>query len=162
MVRPKIWQARMVPVRLVSTIFDHSPRPLRASASFFVMPARSPGCPPCRTPQSLHRAIAGSNAAVQHVARDAQRAPAQRLNLRGHRIHLFLPPRARHHVRARGGIPQRDLAAQAGRPANHHRNRPLKSKSSSPFNRSSRRTRRHQLFVWLPQTLGVESNLKHP
>ena len=143
----------MVPVRLVSIIFDHSASSSSSVGTFFVIPAAFtrmstlPNVCDHRIVQPLDRS------AVQHVARHAQRAPAQRFNLRGHRIHLFLPPRTRHHVRARRGKSQRNLAPQAGRPAGHHRDPPAQIKKLLPLQSFLPPTARRSLSTLAAATL---------
>jgi len=58
---------------------------------------------------------------VLHVTGHTQRAPAQRLNLRGRPPHLRRPPRTGHHIGPGFSQAQRNRMAQTGGSADHHR-----------------------------------------
>ena len=72
MVAPKIWQARMVPVKFVSITRDQSASLTSSVGTFWVMPAaftRMSTLPKALSTASCNRSMRGP---VQHVASDSQ------------------------------------------------------------------------------------------
>ena len=119
--RPKTWQARSVPVRLVSTmdvplLFGdvEGGRALGAPRAVDEDVDASEGAQD-RAERVLERPPVGD------VAGHPQRAPAQRGHVVRGRRHLLLAARGGHDVRARLGQAAREGAPDARCPARHHR-----------------------------------------
>ena len=132
MVLPKIWQARSVPVRLVSITRDHSSSLSSRVGALWVTPAALTRISTLPNSFSTASCSCLDRRAVQHVAGDAHRVRRpQLLNLRRNTAHLLQPPRTGHNIRARIGQAQRNAMTQPGGSTGHHRNSATQIKKTS-------------------------------